>query len=75
MWKWIISHPLRSVCVVALGLPMVDAFLKRKAAKELYLPVVTKLTQGLDLHQQSEKKEYGEKRFSHSCEKCFYQNL
>lgn len=44
MWRWIISNPVISVCAVAVGLPMMDAYLKRKATKELYLPVMNKLT-------------------------------
>lgn len=47
MWRWIVLNAVKFVCAVAVGLPMMYAYLKRKAAKELYLPVVNKLNQPL----------------------------
>ena len=38
---------LLNLCAVAVALPIMDAYLKRKAANEMYLPVLNKLTQGL----------------------------
>ena len=46
MWKWIMTNPLKSICAIVVRMPIMDAYLQRKATRELYWPVVNKLMQG-----------------------------
>ena len=44
--EWVIENPLKSTCAVLTGVPILDFYLRRKAKKEFYSPVVEKLSKG-----------------------------